>query len=874
MLGAVFPQVLDMTRIGSLVILLVLIVRFFLKKAPKIFSYALWAVVLFRLLCPVSIPSPVSVMPELESIAQSYTLAEADIPPAGVGVAVYHAIGDAWNGGLGVQDIPISGQNDIDGGAYVSSMWWEVWVLLGQYVWLAGVVCLAGYSLFSLIRLRKRLVGAIPLRDNLYLADHIDTPFVMGLVHPKIYLPSSLSPREQTYIILHEQCHIRRLDHLVKLLSFVALCIHWFNPLVWAAFLLAGKDMEMSCDEAVMGRLGEDIRADYSASLLSLSTGRPIIAGLPLAFGEGDTKSRIQNILRWKRPRFWVAALAACVCIGVIAACAADPQGGTGQYRSMEDFAHQAMADQEGALTTYFTAEGPEAQTRVTGTRLDRLEKRGEVEGLAPEGTLEAWFFHYLVQVEAEDILLAGGMYEEDGWYDLEGQGGYDVVSLRYPDGSYDVLYQGVVNDGMNFYGYHNSYEEAIYDWYVADQGLDLPLYVEDWTDRIGTPAEGLGNFPVHRCDGPGWYFYLPVTAWTQQGTLLSSPEEGWIWTSAYGTGSALTVRYLSGGPREGTQQEDSGGRHRWTVFHPAGEGDSWKVTIQWSDANLTASVYTAMEAEMLQAMAESFTLDHRISGDSSGGARLAATLNGIREGDALTLELTRDGQTAGRYEDCWLAINSTFSCNQLKEIRWVPAAEIAAPEGDSVTLSQDSGWSLTAYAGERAVRCSGPAGTWWLRPDAETPSPYGELRSWLDELEYSVLENTYSLDLVIPDTGQNYLEAAAAYAEAVEGLHLRATPGSKFCYTFVSTQVEAAEEATAFLRAEQEIGSNAYAFWLTTVFVPENELALSWSMAGNTGGYTGEDPSVPENALEQSLCGWIAREGDGWHGRIVGTGW
>ena len=113
MLGAVFPQVLDMTRIGSLVILLVLIVRFFLKKAPKIFSYALWAVVLFRLLCPVSIPSPVSVMPELESIAQSYTLAEADIPPAGVGVAVYHAIGDAWNGGLGVQDIPISGQNDI-----------------------------------------------------------------------------------------------------------------------------------------------------------------------------------------------------------------------------------------------------------------------------------------------------------------------------------------------------------------------------------------------------------------------------------------------------------------------------------------------------------------------------------------------------------------------------------------------------------------------------------------------------------------------------------------------------------------------------------------------------------------------------------------
>jgi beta-lactamase regulating signal transducer with metallopeptidase domain len=164
------------------------------------------------------------------------------------------------------------------------------------------------YSVISLLKLKRKLTGAVWLRCNIYLADSHLTPFVIDVIRPRIYLPSALSERERDYIILHERTHIRRLDHIVKLAAFLALSIHWFNPLVWVAFMCCMKDMEMSCDEAVMKKMGDGIGADYSASLLSLATGRKILAGAPLAFGEGNTKSRIKNVLHYKKPTFWIVA--------------------------------------------------------------------------------------------------------------------------------------------------------------------------------------------------------------------------------------------------------------------------------------------------------------------------------------------------------------------------------------------------------------------------------------------------------------------------------------------------------------------------------------------------------------------------------------
>ena len=162
-------------------------------------------------------------------------------------------------------------------------------------------------------------MGAVRLRNNIYLADHLETAFVLGLARPKIYLPSSLSQQEQDCILAHEQTHIRRGDPWWKALAFLALTVHWFNPLVWLAFVSFGKDMETACDEAVVRKLGPEIEADYAASLLRLATGRRILAGAPLAFGEGDTSGRIRHILRYKKPAFWVVLISvlAVVILGL-----------------------------------------------------------------------------------------------------------------------------------------------------------------------------------------------------------------------------------------------------------------------------------------------------------------------------------------------------------------------------------------------------------------------------------------------------------------------------------------------------------------------------------------------------------------------------
>ena len=325
MLGTVYTKLLDLSLQGTLVILAVLLLRFFLRKLPKIFSYCLWSVVLFRLLCPFSIEAPVSVVPRVAPVSESYTLQEQDISFASAGVAAYHAMGDALNGGLGVQHIYTEEINDQGYQRIVTASWWEVWVLFGQYVWLLGVAAFCIYSLISYIRLRRRLVGAMRLESNIYLADHIPTPFVLGLFSPKIYLPSSLQGSERVHILAHEQYHIRRGDPIAKLLAFAALSLHWFNPFVWLAYFLFCKDMEMSCDEAVLKRLGEEIRADYAESLLKLSAGKKGIGIMPLAFGEGDTKGRICNLAQWKKHKLWVISLAGVLIAVVIALLALSP---------------------------------------------------------------------------------------------------------------------------------------------------------------------------------------------------------------------------------------------------------------------------------------------------------------------------------------------------------------------------------------------------------------------------------------------------------------------------------------------------------------------------------------------------------------------
>lgn len=304
MLDTIFLSVLNMSITALLVILGVLVTRLFLKKSPKIFSYALWAVVLFRLICPFSFESAIGFLPVRE--APSLQTITANAPPEDTNG--YHMANETVNSILsnpnkaGVESRPPL----------------QRFIGILCAIWVMGILAMLFYSAVQLSRLKNKLIGAVPLKDNIYLADHISSPFVMGVLKPSIYLPSKTAESQMEFILRHEQHHIKRFDHITRILGFLALTIHWFNPLAWLAFILSGKDMEMSCDEAVLKQMKPDIRAEYSQSLLYFATGKALIGAAPLAFGEGDTKARVKNVMTYKKPMLWVSIIAFTA-----AACAA-----------------------------------------------------------------------------------------------------------------------------------------------------------------------------------------------------------------------------------------------------------------------------------------------------------------------------------------------------------------------------------------------------------------------------------------------------------------------------------------------------------------------------------------------------------------------
>lgn len=323
MVERMFINVLNMSLTASYVILFVLVARLLLKKAPKIFSYALWGVVLIRLLCTFSFESVVSLIP-VNRTPIPHDIIYSQVPQISTGVTV---VDNMINPALPAP---------IDVGASINPI--QVWIFIGVIIWILGIIAMAVYSMISFIKLKGSLITSTPLKDNIYLADHITTPFVLGVIKPNIYIPSSLLENEQNYIIRHEQCHIKRLDHITRILGFIAVAIHWFNPLVWIAFVLSGKDMELSCDEAVMKSMDSDIKAEYSQSLLRFSTSKKLIHATPLAFGEGDTKNRVKNVLSYKKPKFWVVLITTLLCVISVFCLVSNPTGTTIQNPYVQEY--------------------------------------------------------------------------------------------------------------------------------------------------------------------------------------------------------------------------------------------------------------------------------------------------------------------------------------------------------------------------------------------------------------------------------------------------------------------------------------------------------------------------------------------------------
>lgn len=295
----IFLKIVTMSLTSSYVVLVVIALRFLLKKNPKIFSYAMWGVVLFRLVCPFSFKSVISLIPK----------ATSTINPPIINSNIQNNT---------TQFIPPSPISGVTQNVSQNTNPIEIVMQILSILWLIGILVLIIYSAISYIKLKKGLHNAQNINANIYESNEIKTPFVIGIIKPKIYLPVGLTKEEIAYILKHEQTHIKRFDYIIKPIYFLAVAIHWFNPLAWISFVLMSKDMEMSCDEAVIKKLGNDIKKEYSTSLLSLAPTKKFINGSPLAFGESDAGSRIKNVLNYKKPAFWVIALS-IVVVAVIA---------------------------------------------------------------------------------------------------------------------------------------------------------------------------------------------------------------------------------------------------------------------------------------------------------------------------------------------------------------------------------------------------------------------------------------------------------------------------------------------------------------------------------------------------------------------------
>jgi len=315
-MSELFLSVLNMSLTASYVILFVILVRQVLKKSPKFISYVLWIVVALRLIIPFSFESMFSLMPRNTNTAPiPHDIIYQKSPQINTGIETVDSFVN--------QSLPAP----TTVGASANPL--QIYAEIGAYIWILGIVALLVYSFVSILSLYKQLKRAQLIEKNIFEANNLKTPFVLGLVRPKIYLPVGLSATERSYILLHEQTHIHRKDHIIKILAFLILSIHWFNPLVWVAFILMSKDMELSCDERVLKEMDEDIIKPYANSLLSLATGKHILNGSPLAFGEGNVKGRIKNVLNYRKPKFWIMVISIIIVLAVSIGLITNPKSDT-----------------------------------------------------------------------------------------------------------------------------------------------------------------------------------------------------------------------------------------------------------------------------------------------------------------------------------------------------------------------------------------------------------------------------------------------------------------------------------------------------------------------------------------------------------------
>lgn len=408
----VFLKLVNLSISASWLILAVLVLRVVLKKAPKWVMPLLWGVVALRLVCLFSIESALSLIPSAETIP-SEIVTETREPvlyeQATLDIVTNPTLPSAAEVPVGVS----RQQAQVDFNIY-------------SILWLAGMAALLVHALVSAGRLKRKLATAILLRDNIYESEFVDSPFVFGVVKPNIYLPMHMDEGTAAYVIAHERAHLARRDHWWKVLGYLVLALHWFNPLVWVAYILFCRDIELACDEKVVKGLDGAARADYSQALLSCAAPKRAVAACPLAFGEGNIKTRVKSALHYKKPAFWVAA-AAVLAVVIVAVCfLTNPRSERGSLV----WAQKLNAADVASIELYVPAEGKARQYK----KLDTEEMAQAVELInssrgtyieKPEtvyGGLPVWFLltmadgtvHAVGSVVGHYLIIDGDTFDAD----------------------------------------------------------------------------------------------------------------------------------------------------------------------------------------------------------------------------------------------------------------------------------------------------------------------------------------------------------------------------------------------------------------------------------------------------------------------------
>ena len=353
-MAAVFLKLLNLSISASWLVLAVLVLRLVSKRSPKWMNVLLWGMVALRLMLPFSIESALSLIPSAETLSPEVV----QFDPAPTITSGVELIDNAVNPSLSESfaAAPLASVNPL-----------YVWTYLAGWVWLIGLGAMLLYALVSYLRLRRRVSVSLCVRENIYLCDAISSPFILGVVKPRIYLPSGLDEVQRQNVLSHERAHLARRDHWWKPLGFALLAVYWFNPVLWLAYALLCRDIELACDERVIRTMDESAVKTYSTVLLACSMPRKAVITCPLAFGEIGVKERVRNALHYKKPAFWVVAASVAVCV-VVAVCFltnprtdTDAAGLVGFHREQVTYAD--VTDESGAQpsSVQLTAEETDA---------------------------------------------------------------------------------------------------------------------------------------------------------------------------------------------------------------------------------------------------------------------------------------------------------------------------------------------------------------------------------------------------------------------------------------------------------------------------------------------------------------------------------